>query len=119
MTSDDAKKAAKDIVGDASEKAAAGRDKASEAAHLAGAQAKDAVARVADVAQDQYGKAKDSVASLSDHIPDAASDTLTAGQRVYARGSEQIARQVAKQPVEALLLAGAIGYLVGWAANRG
>ena len=48
----------------------------------------------------------------------SASDALDAGQSAIKSGSEQLVRQAAKQPLEALLLAGAIGYLVGWAVNR-
>ena len=57
-------------------------------------------------------------ADLGDKIPDSASDAVETGKRAYKSGSDQIARQVGRQPIEALLLAGAIGYLVGWAANR-
>ena len=119
MTSNDARSTAKDIGSKASGKAAEASESAEKAASAAGGQAKDSAARVADNAQASYAQARDTVSDLSDRLPDAATDALKAGQRAYARSSEHLGRQVAKQPVEALLLAGAIGYLIGWAANRG
>ncbi len=118
MTSDDLKKTAKDIgdsVGDVAEHAG---DKASETGSVAASRVKGAAQQGASYAQDAFGRAKDGVAGLGDQLPDSASDALDASRKAYSRGSDQFARQVAKQPIEALLLAGAIGYLVGWAANR-
>ena len=65
-----------------------------------------------------YARAKDTVQGLSDRLPEGASEAYRSGQRVYAQGSDTVARRVGKQPIEALLLAGALGYLVGWATSR-
>ena len=75
--------------------------------------------QVSGTAGDLYNQAADQVRGMSDALPGSASDAYRAGQRAYAQSSQTVARHVAKQPVEALLLAGAIGYLVGWATSRG
>ncbi len=51
-------------------------------------------------------------------VPGAASDALAASQQAIRSGGAQVAQRVTKQPLEALLLAGAIGYLIGWAVSR-
>ena len=56
--------------------------------------------------------------SIDQALPPLLGRTLAAGQRAYQAGSDQVARTVTKQPIEALFLAGAIGFLVGWAVNR-
>ena len=70
-------------------------------------------------AGDLYGRAKEQVQGLSDHMPDSAGDAYQKGRQAYAAGADTLGRRVANQPLEALLLAGALGYLVGWAASRG
>ena len=60
-------------------------------------------------------RAKGAIQGLSDRLPD---DAITSGRRAYAQGSATVGRRVAKQPIEALLLAGALGYLLGWASSR-
>ena len=78
----------------------------------------DIASKVSDKASDVYQRARDGASDLGDRIPGNASDAVDAGKRAYIKSNDQLARQIGKQPVEALLLAGAIGYLVGWAANR-
>ena len=91
---------------------------ANEMASDLGGQAQGYKAQAADAASDLYGRAKDTARSASDALPDSVGDAASAGRRAYEGGAEQLARQVTKQPFEALLLAGAIGYLVGWATSR-
>ena len=78
----------------------------------------DFAARAGDAANDLYGRAHDRVRDAADHLPDGTSDAIAAGQRIYNKSSDKVAHHVSKQPIEALLLAAAIGYLVGWATNR-
>lgn len=80
--------------------------------------ASQAAGQASGTADDLLGRARDSVQNLSDRLPNSASDAYRAGQQAYAQGSDRVIRQVTKQPVEALLLAGALGYLVGWATSR-
>ena len=111
MTADDLRDTAKDTgervrdtAGQAGgESAAVGSSLADKASEVA-AQVKDAVGAALDKARDQ--------------MPGSASDAVDAGKRAYSQGGENLGLRVARQPLEALLLAGAIGYLVGWATNR-
>lgn len=89
-----------------------------EAAANARQTAKDYVSAAQDSASDLYGRAQGNVRDAAAHLTDGASEALDAGRRTYNRGSDALASRVTKQPLEALLLAGAIGYLVGWATNR-
>ena len=82
-----------------------------------GGEARDATKQASMAASDLYGRAEESVRTVADDA--SSSDVVATGQRIYDRGSAELSRRVAKQPLEALLLAGALGYLVGWAANRG
>jgi ElaB/YqjD/DUF883 family membrane-anchored ribosome-binding protein len=107
MKSEDIKSVAKDI-GDSTAK---GSEEAKKSFQ-------DNAAQASDMASDLYGRAKDTVKSVTDGLPDSASEALASGKRVYQDGTDQLVRQIAKQPLEALLLAGAIGYLVGWATSR-
>jgi uncharacterized protein YjbJ (UPF0337 family) len=74
--------------------------------------------QVAGAAQTLYGRTKDGFNDAVDRIPDALSDAADLSQRAYKDGSRQVAAQVGKQPIETLLLVGALGYLVGWAVHR-
>ena len=114
MTSDDVKNTTKDI-----EKAGrAAQDAAQEKASQVAEKTQDYAANVSDKTKDVYGRAKEKVRDASERLPDSASETFAAGQDALSRGATQLADQVAKQPIEALFLAGAIGFLVGWATNR-
>ena len=106
-THDEAFSSARESLDDA-------RDHASEA----GRQAQGLAGQASDMAGDLYGRAREQVQGLSDRLPNSASDAYRAGQQAYAQGSDRVVRQVTKQPIEALLLAGALGYLVGWATSR-
>ena len=118
MTSDDIKGAAQHAADKAASSAQAADEQVGAAGSRAMDQAQALAGQVSDSAGDLYERAKDQVKGLSDRIPNSASGAYEVGQRAYLQGSEQIARQVSKQPVEALLLAGALGYLLGWATSR-
>ncbi len=73
----------------------------------------------ADQAGGVLNRARETIQDLSGRLPDSASDAYRSGRRAYAEGSDSVARRIVKQPIEALLLAGALGYLAGWATSRG
>ena len=87
-------------------------DKATEVAtrHL-----NDVGERLGDV----YAKGADRAGDSLDELPATLSDASVAGGRWLRQSHRTIDRSVRKQPVEALLLAGALGYLAGWAVSRG
>ena len=108
MTFDeDAKKATKDSVARASQAGLETRDRAT-----------DAVDAAPEVAGDLYNEARGTVEDTVSDVPGSAGDALAASRDAIRVGGERVARRVTKQPLEALLLAGAIGYLVGWAVSR-
>ena len=77
-------------------------------------------AKAGDIAQQAGDYAKGAIDATKDKAQDLAGqlpsrDDIQAAAR---RGSKTIARQVARQPLEALLLAGAVGYLVAWMVHR-
>lgn len=117
MTSDDPKKVAKDIGERAAEAAGDTASSMKATADNLKEGVRDFAARSIDAASDIYGKAQDRVRETAERLPDP-SDAMAAGRRAYEKSSDTVGRHVAKQPLEALLLAGAIGYLVGWATNR-
>ena len=119
MTSeDDLKGAADKFASRASSSAQDASDSAKASESYAAEQAQGLAGQAGEAASNLYGKAKDHVQGLSERLPNSASDAYQAGQRAYAQGSDRVSRQVVKQPIEALLLAGALGYLVGWATSR-
>jgi ElaB/YqjD/DUF883 family membrane-anchored ribosome-binding protein len=105
---------AKDAAGQPGKAAS---DAVNEASGL-GARAADMVDQAGNTAAHLYDQAKERVLDAADSLPGSASDAMAAGHRTYQKGAEAVAQQVSRQPVEALLLAAAIGYLVGWASNR-
>ena len=118
MTSDDAVEASKDIAARAKTTSDRIKGGLSDAAASAADQASDAAGKVSDKASDVYSRVRDTASDLGDKLPGSASEAIDAGKRAYSKSNDQLALQIGKQPIEALLLAGAIGYLVGWAANR-
>ena len=62
-----------------------------------------------------YTKGTDRAREKFDELPATLSDVSVAGERLIRR----VDHSVRKQPVEALLLAGALGYLAGWAISQG
>lgn len=118
MTSDDPTEVAKDIGPRTKSAADRARGGLSDAASTAADHASDAAGKVSDKATDVYQRVRDGASDFSDKLPGSASDAVDAGKRAYTKSNDQLARTIGQQPIEALLLAGAIGYLVGWAANR-
>lgn len=118
MSSDDLKKSVADAASRANEAGAdaatAASGYASKASDHAGAMADKA----SDTASDLYSQARAKLHDAAAGMPGSTSEALEQGQKAYAQGSEQVASQVKKQPIEALLLAAAVGYLVGWATSR-
>ncbi len=119
MKSDDIKATANDAAARAGAVADSAADKVSAKASGISDAAGTYASSAAEAATDAYASAKAKLSDAASQLPGSASDAIEAGRNAYATGSDQIVRQVAKQPIEALLLAGAIGFLVGWAANRG
>ena len=123
MTSDDMT----DAVDTASKKAMASvrsaKDEASVATSRAIHDGQDAVtdagSQAGSKASEVYDRAKEHVQAISDNLPNSASDAYRTGRRALAQGGESLGGHVSRQPIEALLLAGAIGFLVGWASSRG
>ena len=107
MTSEDDLKASKDSLARAGQ---AGR----EVKH----QAKGTLDEAPDAAADLYGRARAKARDVADGLPESAGDALASGHQALRSSGDQVARRVTKQPIEALMLAGAIGYLIGWAVNR-
>ena len=118
MTSNDLKASAKDIGSRASDAAGDFKSAAQKAGSDAADQATGVVDKARSAATDLYGKAQDNFRAALDQAPDSASDAIATGQRLYQKSSHRVGRQIVKQPIEALMLAGAIGYLVGWATSR-
>ena len=108
MTSeDDVEKETKDKVA-----------RAGEAGVEAKATAQDALDAAPDVATGLYAQVQARAQDVAGALPESAGDALAAGHQAVRSGGEQVARRVVQRPVEALMLAGAIGYLIGWALNR-
>ena len=91
---------------------------ASSSAADTGAYVRDQAAKVVDAAGDLYSRAADRAQDALSDMP-SATEARAKAEKFALRGRQQIDKRVAKQPIEALLLAGAIGYLVGWATTRG
>ena len=72
------------------------------------------VNQAAGAAQDALGQAKDAVRSAVDAAPEIASRASDAGQRYLRQGNEAVANRVGEQQLVALLIAGAVGYALGW-----
>jgi uncharacterized protein YjbJ (UPF0337 family) len=83
-----------------------------------GVQVQGLADQVVGAAQNIYGRTKDGFNEAVDKLPDALSDATEFSQRAYNESSKQVGSRISKQPLEALLLVGALGYLVGWAVHR-
>ncbi len=66
-----------------------------------------------------YAQGTKRVRDTLDELPATLSDISLLRGRMMRHGRRRIDHGVRKQPVEALLLAGALGYLAGWMASRG
>ena len=104
MTSeDDLKKATKDAAA-----------RASQVGHETIGEARDTLDAAPSAAGDVIDRARAEAHGLVDALRNNPGDALGA----IRTGGDGVARRVTRQPVEALLLACAIGYLAGWALNR-
>ncbi len=117
MTSEDAKKVAKDTADRVADTVGAAASSVRPTANAASENVRDLASRASDAAGNVYDHTKNRVREAVDSLPNR-SEAVAAGRRAYQQGNHAVKRQVAKQPLEAVLLAGAIGYLVGWATNR-
>lgn len=118
MQPDDAKTKAKDIVDDVGSSAEGASQQMRAAAEAIKDHASDLAARGRGAVEDVAASAQQTLHDAVDRLPKTAADAAGLGGQIYARGNAEVSRHVRKQPIEALLLAGAIGFLVGWAANR-
>ncbi len=118
MSSDEVKKSVADAGDHARETAATAKGTASGYASKAGEQVNSMAEQATDSASDLYGQARSKLHDMADAMPGSASEAMTQGRKAYETGSAQVVEQVKKQPLEALLLAISIGYLVGWATTR-
>ena len=117
MVSDPSKRSFRSAAGAAADKASGTADdlSTSELVNKASDSINESVGAAGDLYATGAGRAREAMADL----PGSLSDATAAGERLVLRGRQRLDHGVRKQPVEALLLAGAIGYLVGWAASRG
>lgn len=118
MTTNDLKKTAKDMGDNAVSSVRGMTGTVHDASTKFAGHARDAANQATDKAQELYGHARDRVQDAASHIPDTASEAWDTGHKAYRRGRKQLTKRVKNQPVEALLLAGAIGFLLGWATTR-
>lgn len=112
MTSGTSKNPLESLAGNAVEASSAAARDATRSAKSVGAAIVEGAAHQMDtislVAHDAAGS-----------VPAYGSRVAQTGEQLMSRGRQRIDLRVRKQPVEALLLAGAIGYLVGWATRLG
>jgi ElaB/YqjD/DUF883 family membrane-anchored ribosome-binding protein len=109
---------AKDIADRVAQSSADADSSVKGAASKAGAAARDIAAQTSNAANDLYDRAQSKLRDAAERLPENASNAIETGRTAYSQSSRSVARHIAKQPFEALILAGAIGYLVGWATNR-
>ncbi len=119
MASSSIKNEIRSVAGSATDKAGEISDTVAQSSSKVVDQAKDHLDDVGHVGGDLYARGLQSGRDALNEMPATLSDISAAGERVVQRGHLRLTHGVRKQPVEALLLAGAIGYLVGWAASRG
>ena len=109
---------AEDAAGHAATASQGLASQAQDTAASLGSKVQDVASSAREMAGDVVGKAREQVQGLGESLPGSASDAYQAGQRAVSQGGDTLGRQVASRPLETLLLAGAIGYLVGWATSR-
>ena len=79
----------------------------------AGTQAQGVVRQFTGKAQDLYGQVKDSLPDVADSAADYAGTAYDRGDQYARRGVGLARREIEQYPLSAVLLAGAVGYLVG------
>ena len=89
---------------------------ASNAQDLYG-QAKDNLGNVAGNAQNLYGQARDNVSNAAGTVTDYANQAYRQASPHAERGTQLVRDRVGENPLTAVLLAGAIGYLLALAIH--
>lgn len=84
----------------------------------ASAEASGRAREAAGTVQNLYGQAKDTVRDIGDAASGYAQDAVEAGSEAYRDGSKAVASAVQKQPLGALLVAGAVGFALALMLNR-
>ncbi len=80
---------------------------------------KDGVERASQAGHETVDAARGLPHAASSVVDDLPGDgALDLGRDAIRTGGAQVARRVTERPVVTLLLAGALGYLAGWAVNR-
>lgn len=72
----------------------------------------------AGTAQNAFGQAKDVIRDLGETASSYAQDAIDAGGDYYRDGHRAVAATIKKQPMTALLAAGAIGFTLGVLLTR-
>ena len=107
------------VAGHAAEEAGQVVDDAAHSSNKGVDETKDRLEDAGETGGDLYAKGVRRGSEAIDELPASFSDMSAVSERVATHGRRYLVHGVRKQPVETLLLAGAIGYLIGWAASRG
>jgi uncharacterized protein YjbJ (UPF0337 family) len=92
------------------------RQVAGNAQNLYG-QAKDNLSSAASSAQDLYGQARDNVSNAASSVSDYANQAYRQASPHAERGTAIVRDRVGENPLTAVILAGAIGYLLALAIH--
>jgi uncharacterized protein YjbJ (UPF0337 family) len=97
------------------------RDAMGKVEESAGALVGDAQTRARGIAdqaagtvQDAYGRAKDTARDLTDQARDVGAQARDVGAQYYDQGARALRDTVQSQPIGALMLAAAAGFLLAW-----
>ena len=93
-------------------------DEAVQATSDLAAAAKNRLRSATDAGGSLYAEASDRVGDALDDPSASLSKAAETGQRLAMHGRRSVGLRLREQPIEALMLSGAIGYLVGWAVSR-
>ena len=107
------------VAGHAAEEAGQVVDDAAYSSNKGVDETKDRLEDAGEIGGNFYAKGVRRGSEALDEMPASLSDMSAVGERVATHGRRYLVHGVRTQPVETLLLAGAIGYLIGWAASRG
>ena len=80
-------------------------------------QAEGIVRQVAGKGQNYYGQAKDGLSSAADTVTDYANQAYRTAGPQAERGTQLVRDRVGDNPLTAVILAGAIGYLLALAIH--
>ncbi len=84
-----------------------------------GAQAAEKISDSLEASRDALDRSRDAAGAAGAQISDALGEAARSGEAALRRGGADIGARVIRQPLEALLLAGAVGYLIGYLLHRG